>query len=144
MNVQNLAELADKIVETNSHVMHTPTVAALSPAPTNTNTQALSAELKQLQVQVAQLAAQVQTITTMTSSHMMGRGRSWSKRRDQSKGHQKDNHNSHSRAASHDRDGECWYHQRHGANAHKCVPPCSFSSTNSDTQSNQGNGPARS
>ena len=138
MNIQSLADLADKIVETSTHGVHGPTVAAMSTAPTDMNSQSMSAELRQLQVQVAHLTAQLQTLATM-SSHPRNRGRSWSKHRDQSKGRQHNN----SRADSTERKGECWYHRRHGKDAHRCVTPCSFTNPTADTQSAQGNGPAR-
>ena len=142
MDIHKLSEVADKIMETNTHVAHGTTIAALSSAPTDMKSQTMSAELKQLQAQlVAQLTAQVQTLTTMTSRSMMsGRSRSWSKPREQSRGRQGNpNRNPNTQTSPQD-DGLCWYHGRHGANAHKCVAPCSFASNPPESRPAQAQG----
>ena len=108
-NLENLAQLADKVME----------VAA--PSVSTVSATHLSDEFERLRAEVTSLRKVVESLPLTTSSktdHPLGRprGHSWSQSRGCS---------SSPRPAT---DSPiCWYHRRYGDEARKCTPPCSFS-----------------
>ena len=108
-NYENLAQLADKVVE----------VAA--PSVSTVSATHLSDEFERLRAEVTSLRKVVESLPLTTSSktdHPLGRPRGHS--RSQSQGR-----SSSPRPAT---DSPiCWYHRRYGDEARKCTPPCSFS-----------------
>ena len=137
MDIAQLADLADKIMETSSHAVST--LAAFSSAPA-TAPPAPPGDIQRLQAQISHLTTQVQAL----SSRLMDRGRSgdrhYNDRRQRS-----DSRGAPSRRSPSQQQGECWYHRRYGANAHKCESPCSYTAPPSaDNNAAQGNGQASS
>ena len=100
-SVPELAELADTIVEVAS-----PTIAATTPSPPFPQ---LLTEIEQLRTEVRQLQNSVRTLSRQS------RGCSNSRSRQPSPS-----------PPSTDDSTVCWYHQKYGASAKKCSPPCSY------------------
>ena len=128
VSLVDLAMLADKIVEVGgppaiSHVAHDhPPSAADS-------------EVQRLSAQVAQLTAQVQTLTCSMLENRRSRSRSRQRKSTDSSKRQGASRSPHRNKHS---GSQCWYHWKHGSNAHKCIEPCSYSAGQT-----QGNGPAK-
>ena len=119
--LEQLASLADKILE-----VATPTVATLaSPTPAlPTNNQDLSdlrCQVNNLTSQVHSLVAQLQIRDRSPSRHHSGPSFQAQPR---------------ARSPARPADSLCWYHRRFGANAHKCLQPCSFASRPAPVQEN--------
>ena len=119
--LQNLAELADRVTE-----VAAPTVAGLSPStnpfvPTSQPSKAplaattvntpypTSADFERLANEVAKLQATVQSLAKAKGRPPRGRSR----------------HRSPTPSPTAAPDQLCWYHQKFGNDAHKCVQPCS-------------------
>ena len=109
-SLEDLAELADKIVE-----VATPAIAAVA-------TSSLTTEVEHLRKEVTRLQQQLESLTTR------GRPRSRS---------HTSPHRSHTPPArtfspapapSPTESSLCWYHRKYGDQAHKCRPPCSKAS----------------
>ncbi|XP_038047637.1 uncharacterized protein LOC119721743 [Patiria miniata] len=116
VNIEQLAKLADKIVEVTPLPSHVATVTTGESSPSQ------ATQFQQLAEQITLLQAQVSAL----SSQPQRRSRSQSRDR-------------HRRTRSPSPDTLCWYHRKFGANAHKCTKPCSFTTPAS---SSSGNGPA--
>jgi len=118
MSLEELSLLADRILEVASPP---PSVAALSnrlPPPTMPEH---NQQIADLQGQINQLSAQLQALSTQFDSrdppHFRGRSQSRSRFP----------RSSFSRSPSKPRlSPYCWYHERFGAAAIKCNPPCTF------------------
>lgn len=100
-SLEELAELADKIVE-----VATPTIAATTTPQASPQ---LLTELEQLRTEVKQLQRSVQTLSRQS------RGRSVSHSRTSSPAPQPARESS-----------MCWDHRKYGEAAKKCKPPCSY------------------
>ncbi|XP_038063154.1 uncharacterized protein LOC119733859 [Patiria miniata] len=124
VNIEQLADTADKIVEVSVptvSTVNTHAAAVSSPEPAHT-----VANFQTLETRINQLTEQVQALTGQLSRQTRQRSRS----RDTS------NHNRQSRSRRPSRDPtDCWYHWRYGSKARKCVQPCSFK-TNPNPQGN--------
>lgn len=144
VDTQRLAELADKIVETQGN--QSPSIAAMSPSPHAANNGDLEDKMRRLTEEVAYLATIVKANAQPT---LYGRGRPRDRRygnrgRSPSRGSQG---NQADRGASPNRSGKkyCWYHFSFGADARRCEQPCSYTNsppTNAPAQQNanaQGN-----
>lgn len=117
IDLQNLANLADSIVETST--VSQLNVAALSPSPSNEDI--LTQKVMQQQLQIELLQQEIASIklssrppnanSSRTSSRSRPRFRSRTPKRDRSQP---------------PLSGICWYHWRFGSNATKCIKPCSF------------------
>ena len=125
VTLDQLANLADKILEVtaSSSIAQVSTPTLTSPTPLQSTSPNVSDDIQRLTAQVAKLTTQVKTLT----SQLQQRGRS--KDRD-SKDGQRNFHRSRSNSRNR---SECWYHRRFGAAAHKCVHPCTYSSSPSPT-----------
>ena len=99
-DLETIATLADKIGE-----VATPTVNAIETAP-------LSAEVNNYS-QVSDLQTLVQSLQRPVRSHSKPRAR-----------------DSRQRSASPTPSSLCWYHNRFGEKAAKCVTPCTWNSGN--------------
>lgn len=99
IGLAKIAELADKIME----------VSTPSPNISAAHTQSSRDEVRELRAEVARLADLVAKLQGHRGRRA-SRGRSPAGRR--------------SRSSSRTDSGECWYHQRFGAEALKCKPPC--------------------
>ena len=124
-DLQELANLADKVSEasqpTNYQIAstsnipdYTTKVSAVSTPvdPISALTEILTRQFERLSSEIRELKSSQQTRSRSTSRHRLGRDRSR-------------NRNSNKR---------CYYHQRFGTKANKCVQPCSWKNT-----SNSGN-----
>lgn len=100
IGLAKIAELADKIME----------VAAPSPNISAVHARGIPDEVRELRAEVSRLADMVAQMQPL-------RGRSTSRGRPRRQ----------SRSSSRADSGDCWYHQRFGASARKCEPPCSKS-----------------
>ena len=104
-NLEELAELADKIVE-----VAAPTVAATTaPLPQ------LLSEVEQLRAEVSKLQTSIRSLTRQS------RSRSSSRTRQPSPAHPPPAESS-----------LCWYHHTYGEAARKCRSPCSYSTQSND------------
>lgn len=109
-DLANLAGLADKIVE----VTQPSTVSELKKPN--------SCGFDELKLQIAALSEEVSKLRA-SRGEGGGRSRSQSNRRSKSNGRSK----SSGRSQQQWDDNKCFYHNRFGANAHKCRPPCTDS-----------------
>ena len=127
VDIEQLADLADKIIEVSSPLFST------------MHTGALSKPQKQLAPQpdqVCALSTSVENVTrhvqALTTQPQVERERSRSRGRVLS-GSRSRGHNPSSRA--HEHAGQvCWYHWKHGEKAHKCISPCSYQSRPSELE----------
>ncbi|XP_038050815.1 uncharacterized protein LOC119723965 [Patiria miniata] len=120
VSLEQLAALAERILE----VYVPPVNVVTTPAPSS------SGELAELRDQISKLTMQVSSMQAQLKRQSHSRSQS----------------RTHPRSASRDQASTpsdtantqtlCWYHRRFGAEAHKCVQPCSYT-----TQ--QGNDPTR-
>ena len=120
VSLDELASLADRILE----VYVPPVNAVTTPAP------APQGELAELREQISKLTRQVGLL--QANLKRQSRSRSQSRSRPRKASHDQASGSSDTAATS----TMCWYHGRFGAEAHKCVQPCSYSAQ-------QGNDPAR-
>ena len=104
LDLAELAELADRI-----HVITGPaqvaSTAAVATAPSS-STSGLHAEIAALNRQMQKMALKLERLS---------RNRSRSRSR--------------SRHRSSSRRSQCWYHQRFGDNAKKCIKPCDYTTS---------------
>ncbi|XP_038073017.1 uncharacterized protein LOC119741338 [Patiria miniata] len=128
--IEQLAELADKIVEVSvSPTVHVGAVSSSQPGSSSPPTTMPSSDMLTLQAKVDQLTQQVSALTCQLSGQPRGRSR----KRDTTPPNRRP---SRSRSPSHS-GTDCWYHWRFGADARRCVSPCSFK-----PQQQQGNSDA--
>ena len=125
VSLDQLAELADKIIE-----VATPSIGHLTsaePSPVTPTASGVSQssdsgrindDVQRLTVQVAQLTAQVQALTCNLER---GRKPSRDSRRSRSRSRSRDGK---SRTAQTHAGSECWYHWRFGDKAKHCTSPC--------------------
>ena len=109
--LEELAELADKVVEVAAPAVAAPIVATTSASPSPE----ILAEIEQLRSVVEQLQTSVKQLTRQS------RGRSHSRNRQHSPAPQEQT--------------TCWYHQKYGSKAKKCNPPCNFTQPSNDQAS---------
>lgn len=108
LSLDALAELADRI---NDIATPTQQVAAASSSP-----------IDELARQVAQLTLQVSALTSQVNRQSRPRDRDQRQRSVSS---------SHRSQSSYRRFPICWYHNKHGIKAVKCIKPCDFKAENS-------------
>lgn len=114
------ARLADKVLEVSpqQHIAMASTSNSPSTAPAvpANAIETLMAKMEELQLQIAELQKPA-TAQPKHVPHGAQRARSKSRQRD--------------RPSS--KWPTCWYHWKHGANAHKCITPCDFAAGNSNS-----------
>ena len=128
MSINDLAALADKIVE----VASPSSVASVTsdvPTPQASHSQppssALADDMQRLTAQVAQLTTQMQTLSAILHQGQ-GQGNRQSRSRSRS-GNRRDSSRSPRRQSEQRHpDSECWYHWKFGEKAKKCETPCSW------------------
>lgn len=118
--LDNLAKLADKIAEVRSEASVCAVSYAAAEKPSRDHSaRALAGssaavdggEISALRAEVAALSKQMSRLLTRVRSHSRPpRGKS-----------------PHSRNGSQYKRNFCFYHRKFGKNAHKCIPPCTFS-----------------
>ncbi|BHF85899.1 hypothetical protein SprV_1002907400 [Sparganum proliferum] len=107
LEISKLAEMADRMMEVER--LSSPTIAQVS-QPLNVST----SDLAELKSQIAQLSATVAALQLRRSPGPSRRSFGRDRRRSRSR----------PRTAN-----LCWYHVNYGDKARRCVPPCSFKST---------------
>eukprot|EP00794_Sanderia_malayensis_P020686 gene20686-biopygen17073 len=148
MALDQLASLADKILEVNPAIS---TISTISPNPKPSPTASADSP-SLLQLQINQLSKQVEALTTQINSESKFRRPNYSQR---SRSPFRSNF-SRQRFRSPSRPDFmpqpiCWYHKRFGPQAHRCTPPCSYVADVTPTAppqpahsaQQQGNGQAR-
>ncbi|XP_022111482.1 uncharacterized protein LOC110990694 [Acanthaster planci] len=124
--IQQLAELADKIIEVSiPHRTHT--VSAVSPAVPPSGQPSLQTQA--LQAKVDELTQQVNALTSQLMSQQRGRRRT----RDSTPSRPRSS--SRGRSPSH-AGKDCRYHWRYGTDAKRCVSPCSYKPRQDQQQGN--------
>ena len=124
MSINDLAALADKIVE----VASPPSVASVTPdIPTQQASQppksALADDMQRLTTQVAELTTQMQTLSSILHQ---GQGNRQSRSRNHS-GNCRDSSRSPRRHSEQRHpDSECWYHWKFGGETKRCETLCSW------------------
>lgn len=120
MSIEQLAEIADKILEVNPtpFIAHTSSVASVL-SQDNSGISELRKEIADLSLQVRNLSRQV---TDMKNS----RPRSFSRPRPRSR----------SSTPNRGSDTLCWYHRKFGNSATNCRSPCTFNTEAKDQASN--------
>ena len=116
VTIEQLADIADKIVEVSVPSISTFKAAVPLPEPGH----AAAASIHTLEARIDQLTTQVQALTCQLSQ----RPRQWS----QSRGPSTTDRRFRSRSPAHS-STECWYHWRFGPKAQKCIPPCTYKSS---------------
>ena len=126
MSINDLAALADKIVE----VASPSSVASITPdVPTPQASQpsstALADDVQRLSAEVAQLTTQMQTLSSiLLQGQGQGQGNRQSRSRNRS-GNRRDSSRSPRRHSEQRHpDSECWYHWKFGGKAKRCETPC--------------------
>lgn len=104
LDLNALAEIADEMME----AMHNPSITV----PTSTNRTDSSLSIKQLEARIDELN---QILATCL--------------RDIKELKLKTNYRSRSRSKTLERTSTCYYHQKFGADARRCITPCGFTST---------------
>lgn len=108
LTLDKIADIADRIVE-------------VQPGPANVYS-ASASPLTAMTEQIEELNKKVAALSSASTSATSG-----------SRHHSTFTSNQPSRSSSSDRsDKRCWYHRRYGNKALKCIPPCNWSSENSD------------
>nr|VZI26838.1 unnamed protein product [Spirometra erinaceieuropaei] len=107
LEISKIAEMADRMMEVER--LSSPTIAQVS-QPLNVST----SDLAELKTQIAQLSATVAALQMRRSPGPSRRSFGRDRRRSRSR----------PRTAN-----LCWYHVNYGDKAWRCVPPCSFKST---------------
>ena len=130
MGMNQLADLADRIVEVATPAASAVHAMARSAPPTLTVH--TSAPLQQLQSRVQSLAAQVSALTMQLRYRGRSRDRESSRSPRSRPGSPAPNANSTSA-------DECWYHQTYGDNARRCRQPCSRALSSASPAPRQGN-----
>lgn len=122
MDLQELANLANKVFEA-SNIASSCSTVNMTSATSNLQTASV------LESQIRELSAQVNALSTQLSRSNDNRSRSRSR-----------NNHKYDRGRSSSSSGKpnCWYHHKFGKNATKCKQPCSFS-TNTNNNKNSGN-----
>lgn len=118
-NMTRLIAMADKIHE----VIDNREVNAISQHPATPSPMMTShkkTDFEMLCAQVSELTKQVAALTTSNGS----RGRS------QGRYQERTSSRSRQRSSSRQKRGQCWYHDRFGREAKKCLAPCSFQAEN--------------
>ncbi|CAH8625957.1 unnamed protein product [Dicrocoelium dendriticum] len=105
VSLTQLADLADRVIERSQPQADASKINAV--ASQGTSITGLQSTIEALQTQVATLSRQVQQLTMDRRRH--SRSKSPCKR-----------------SKSSNRQASCWYHQRFGTAARKCVKPCNF------------------
>lgn len=124
--VEQLAITADKIAEVH-HEPASSTIAAVSTQPAGAT--ASHSDRSDLEAQIASLTKQVESLTRQLSDKPPARH---SRGRHQTKSDPAKQKRRRSRSNSPHAGEQCWYHWRWGDQARICIPPCSFSSSNSN------------
>ncbi|XP_041483467.1 uncharacterized protein LOC121430256 [Lytechinus variegatus] len=120
MEIEKLADLADKILETHSPIHHSQ-VAHLSPSSSSA-TPSSNPEMAEMKAQIAQLSLLVQNLSAQQTDRSRGRSRERGSRQKESR--------QRSKSPQSHVGGDCYYHWRFGKGAKKCTPPCTFKQTN--------------
>ncbi|BHF62303.1 hypothetical protein SprV_0200528500 [Sparganum proliferum] len=115
LEISNLAEMADRMMEVER--LSSPTIAQVS-QPLNVST----SDLAELKTQIAHLSATVAALQLRRSPGPSRRSFGRDRRRSRSR----------PRTAS-----LCWYHVNYGDKARRCVPPCSFKSTQGNSSAGE-------
>lgn len=110
-----LAELADRIHDISPPTHH---LAAMASPST-------SSSIDELTNKVAELTKQVSALTTIVNQRSRRRERERS-----TVGRQRDRSSSRRSASSYRRFPVCWYHNKFGTEAKRCVKPCDYASGN--------------
>nr|VZI48827.1 unnamed protein product [Spirometra erinaceieuropaei] len=115
LEISKLAEMADRMMEVER--LSSPTIAQVS-QPLHVST----SDLAELKTQIAQLSATVAALQLRRSPGPSRRSFGRDRRRSRS----------HPRTAN-----LCWYHVNYGDKARRCVPPCSFKSTQGNSSAGE-------
>nr|VZI00018.1 unnamed protein product [Spirometra erinaceieuropaei] len=115
LEISKLAEMADRMMEVER--LSSPTIVQVS-QPLNVST----SDLGELKTQIAQLSATVAALQLRRSSGPSRRSFCRDRRRSRSR----------PRTAN-----LCWYHVNYGDKARRCVPPCSFKSTQANSSAGE-------
>lgn len=107
-NLDKLGQIADKIVDL--------TPQQVDETQFNTDHKGENNTLRDLQAQIASLTEQVQRLSR-------GRQREFGDNRNR---RQASNHRRRSKTPNRQREKWCWYHDKFGDKANKCVPPCEY------------------
>lgn len=111
LTIEQLADMADKVLE----VATPPSSIAAISRPQGDDVQS---DLKQLKQEVARLTNLVTTLTTASRNRARSRSREPRPRRQPTPAPGETSQGT--------GDTLCWYHDRFGADAHKCQEPCSW------------------
>ncbi|BHF82124.1 hypothetical protein SprV_0802526100 [Sparganum proliferum] len=115
LEISKLAEMADRMMEVER--LSSPTIAQVS-QPLNVST----SDLAELKTQIAHLSATVAALQLRRSPGPSRRSFGRDRRRSRSR----------PRTAN-----LCWYHVNYGDKARRCVPPCSFKSTQGNSSAGE-------
>ncbi|CAE1286290.1 unnamed protein product [Acanthosepion pharaonis] len=127
MDIQKLATIADKIIDTApiKHISATNTGDGLVP-DIDRQIQKLSTELQEISIQLRELQ----------NSHASRRDNCYTKRNKQNS--RSTSRHKYQRRRSGYQNEKCWYHEKFGAHANKCRQPCSYKKSPPSKQ--EGNG----
>lgn len=122
--LDELALLADKMIETNSPQITAVTDFIQPPPLQDTNTRYLIEEIRKLTLQIAAIKVEQQTLNNNFINHQRGRSTN------------RNNNNNNNRSRSNTPTPYCFYHRRFGAQARRCTTPCTYKHENSSKSEN--------
>ena len=138
MTVQQLAELADKIIEVSPPSRPCFSTSSMTASIVSPPSQPEDDNVKKLAEQVQQLTLQVQSLTKELHQDRGRPNRYSGRRRSRSRSRSRDRNSQGDHQPKAHAGAECWYHWQYGENAKKCTPPCSWQN-NQRSSSSQGN-----
>lgn len=123
LSLDNLASLADSIMETTSCQQ----LAQITKSPTEYDSaKPFLPSMSPIETLMSQMQLMQREIASLKSFSGSGRGTSRNSRSPNRSRDQRGSAKSPDRSLSRKRSGLCWYHWRWGSGATKCIPPCNF------------------
>ena len=126
MKMEQLAELADKVMDVSTHSLGVNSVTPVTPMTPPATTPTMSAQPTSWQNEVEFLRGEINRLTTEIKNIETRPRRSRFHSRHRSDKQPRTN----TPSPSTDGQGMCWYHTTFGTNAHKCIKPCSHHANN--------------